>query len=197
MDNWNRFCSLHAPFLSPNLSFTTLNEIQITGSDLEKSQLSWPTKASYTCSKSKQKVAFSVLTLLVGYQKSTWSVKSWVMRCWRGCLSGVRRKWLHKVQLMPLPSSSPAWLKSRMVFAFLRLAYPGFPAKEAIKQVFVLKANKSECTNTTKCNIQTMPHFITFCMRHSRGEMYVHHSRLYYVSVCPSRHSHTTAQTWM
>ena len=133
------------------------------------------------------------MTLLVGYQKSIWPVKSWVMRRWHGCLFGARCKWLHKAQLMPLPSSSPAWLKSRMVFAFLVLAYPGYCAKEAVKQAFVLKANKSECPNTTKCNIQTMPHFITFCTRHSRGKMYVRHSRLYYVSV--PRHIPTLLNT--
>ena len=35
---------------------------------------------------------------------------------------------------------------------------------------------------------------IAFCMRHSRGEMYIGHSRLW---VCPAPHSYTTARTWM
>jgi len=33
--------------------------------------------------------------------------------------------------------------------------------------------------------------FITFCVRRSRGEIYISHGRL---SVCPSPHSHTIAQ---
>jgi len=37
-------------------------------------------------------------------------------------------------------------------------------------------------------------HMITFPVRRSRGEMYVVHGRL---CVCPSPHSHTTAQTRM
>jgi len=45
------------------------------------------------------------------------------------------------VQLIPLPPHDPpsslASLKSRMVFAFLVLAYAGCPGKEAIKRVFV------------------------------------------------------------
>jgi len=40
--------------------------------------------------------------------------------------------------------------------------------------------------------------FITFCMRHSRGEMYIGLGRLYIcVSVCASPHSHTTPRTRM
>ena len=31
-------------------------------------------------------IAFSALTLLVGPQKGIWSVKNWVVGCWRGCL---------------------------------------------------------------------------------------------------------------
>jgi len=39
---------------------------------------------------------------------------------------------------------------------------------------------------------------ITFHVRHSRGKMYSGHARLcVYMSVCPSSHSHTTAQTRM
>jgi len=49
--------------------------------------------------------AFSALTLLVGVRKSIRRVKNWVMRCWHGCLSGVRCNWyhMHIVQLMLLP----------------------------------------------------------------------------------------------
>ena len=35
-------------------------------------------------------VAFSSLTLLVGRQEEHLACKNWVMRCWCGCLSGVR-----------------------------------------------------------------------------------------------------------
>ena len=39
----------------------------------------------------------------LGIRKSIRPVKNWVMRCWRGYLSGVRSNALHVVQLMPLP----------------------------------------------------------------------------------------------
>jgi len=39
----------------------------------------------------------------LGVRKSIRPIKNWVMRCSHDCLSGARCKWLHMVQLMPLP----------------------------------------------------------------------------------------------
>ena len=63
--------------------------------------------------------AFSDLTLLVGRQEGHRACKNWVVRYWRGYLSGV--EWgvndLQMVHLMPLlPPSSLAPVKSRMVY---------------------------------------------------------------------------------
>ena len=41
----------------------------------------------------------------LGVRKSIRLVKSWVMRCWCGYLSGARSR--HMVRLMPLPSQNP------------------------------------------------------------------------------------------
>jgi len=64
-------------------------------------------------------IAFSALTLLVGCQEEHPVCKNWVMRCWRGCLSGVRCKWFAygPADATATPSSL-ASLKSRMVEPF-------------------------------------------------------------------------------
>ena len=46
---------------------------------------------------------FSALTLLVGRQEGHPACKNWVVRYWRGCLSGASCRWSHMIQLMPLP----------------------------------------------------------------------------------------------
>ena len=62
-------------------------------------------------------LAFNALTLLVGRQEGHPACKNWVVRCWRGYLSGGAD--LHIVQLMPLPLSlSLASVKSRLVLPF-------------------------------------------------------------------------------
>jgi len=38
-------------------------------------------------------VVFSALTLFVGHEEAHLDCKNWVMRCWRGYLSGARCKW--------------------------------------------------------------------------------------------------------
>jgi len=38
--------------------------------------------------------AFSVLTLLVGWQEGQPACKNWVVRYWRGYLTGARCKWV-------------------------------------------------------------------------------------------------------
>jgi len=44
---------------------------------------------------------------------------------------------LHVVQSIPLPPRHLLLLKNRNGFAFLVLAYPGCPGKEAVKWVFL------------------------------------------------------------
>jgi len=52
----------------------------------------------------------------VGVRKSTWPAKNWMMRCWRGYLSGARWKWFAygPADVTATPSSL-ASLKSRLV----------------------------------------------------------------------------------
>jgi len=59
--------------------------------------------------------------------------KNWVIRFWHGYLSGARWKWLHMVQLMPLPPRRLFFIKSQNVLTFLVQAYTGFPRKDVIK----------------------------------------------------------------
>jgi len=60
-----------------------------------------------------------------------------------------------------------------------------------------LSQSKSVKPPPTKLRV-SFGFLVTFHMRHSQGKMYIGHTRLYLcLSVCPSPHSHTTAQTWM
>jgi len=52
-------------------------------------------------------IAFSALTLLVGWQEGHPACKNWVVGCWCGYVSGSRCR-LHMTQLMPLPFTT--WL---------------------------------------------------------------------------------------
>jgi len=59
--------------------------------------------------------AFSALTLLVGWQEGHPACKNWVVRCWRGYLSGARCR-LAYAQLMPLPLTVlPFWYRPTRV----------------------------------------------------------------------------------
>jgi len=76
---------------------------------------------------------FSALMLLVGRQEEHPVCKNWVVRYWRGYLSGARCKWFAygPADATATPSSlaqqNPEW------FAFLVSAYLGCPGKKAIK----------------------------------------------------------------
>jgi len=60
--------------------------------------------------------AFSALALLVGCQEERPAWKNWVMRCWRGYLSGVKCKWFaYGPDDATATPSSLASLKSRLV----------------------------------------------------------------------------------
>ena len=80
--------------------------------------------------------AFSALTVLAEHQKDTWPAKNWVVRCWRGDLSGVRCKWsAYGPANATATSSSLASLKSRLVQPFwCRLTQ--VVLEEAVKRVF-------------------------------------------------------------
>jgi len=61
--------------------------------------------------------AFTALTLLVGWQDGHPVCKNWVMRYWRGYLSGVSYKWFaYGSAGVTATTSSLALLKSRMVY---------------------------------------------------------------------------------
>jgi len=78
--------------------------------------------------------AFSALTL-IGIRKSIWPVKNWVMRCWRGHLSGTRCKWF---AYGPSDATvTPSSLKIQTGLTFLVPAYCGCPEKEAVERMSV------------------------------------------------------------
>ena len=82
--------------------------------------------------------AFSALTLLVGRQEGHPACKkNWVVRCWRGYLSGARCR-LAYAQLMPLPLTVSCFSKIQIGFTFLVPAHPGSPGKRAVKRVCVI-----------------------------------------------------------
>ena len=61
--------------------------------------------------------AFSALTLLVGRQEGHLACKNWVVRCWRGYVSGARCKWFaYGPADATATPSSVAPVKSRMVY---------------------------------------------------------------------------------
>ena len=74
-------------------------------------------ECSYTVLPSVLWIAFSALTLLIGRQEEHPARKKWVMRCWRGYLSGTRCKWF---AYDPTDATATPWslasLKSRLVW---------------------------------------------------------------------------------
>jgi len=78
------------------------------------------------------KIAFSALTLLVGWQEGQLAFKK---------LSGGVLAWLsvlHMAQLMPLPLTVSCFSKIQIGLTFLVLAHSGSPGKNAVKLVCVL-----------------------------------------------------------
>jgi len=72
--------------------------------------------ACYVC------IAFSALTLLVGWQEGHPACKKRVVGCWHGYLSGARCD-LHMAQLMLLPLTVSCFSKIRIGFTFRQLAW--------------------------------------------------------------------------
>ena len=79
------------------------------------------------------RLAFSALTLLVGWQEGHPACKK---------LSGGVLAWclelgadLHMAQLMPLPLTVSCFSKIQIVFTFLVRAHPGGPGQRAVKRV--------------------------------------------------------------
>ena len=77
----------------------------------------------------------------LGSRKGIRPVKNWVVRCWRGYLSGARCR-LAYAQLMPLPLTVSCFSKIQIGFTFLVSAHQGSPGKKAVKRV---------CVCVTKC----------------------------------------------
>ena len=73
----------------------------------------------------------------LGGRKGIRPVKNWVVRCWRGYLSGVRCRFAY-AHLMPLPLTVCCFSKIQIGFTFLVPAHPGCPGKRAVKRVCVL-----------------------------------------------------------
>ena len=72
----------------------------------------------------------------LGGRKDIRPVKNWVVRCWRGYLSGARCG-LAYAQLMPLPLAVSCFSKIQIGFTLLVPAHPGSPGKRAVKRVCV------------------------------------------------------------
>ena len=63
------------------------------------------------------KLAFSALTLLIGWQEGHPACKNWVVRYWHGCLSGARCRWFaYGPADATATRSSLAPVKSRIVY---------------------------------------------------------------------------------
>ena len=82
-------------------------------------------------------IAFSALTLLVGWQeghpackKTEWWGAGMVI-----CLE--RGAYLHMAQLLPLPLTVSCFSEIQITFTFLVPAHPGSPGQRAIKRVCV------------------------------------------------------------
>jgi len=69
-------------------------------------------------------------------RKSIQRIKNWLMTCWHGYLSGVRRKWFAygpvDASVTPIISF---FIKIHNTLTFMVSAYPGCPGKEAVKWV--------------------------------------------------------------
>ena len=88
--------------------------------------------AIFICLTSSCFSAFSTLTLLVGRQEGHTACKNWVMRYWRGYLSGVRCKWFaYGLADATATPSSLAPVKSTMVY-LSGASLPSFSWKKVI-----------------------------------------------------------------
>ena len=76
----------------------------------------------------------------LGGRKGIRPVKNWVVKCWRGYLSGARCR-LACAQLMPLPLTVSCFNKIQIGFTFLVLGHPGNPGHRAVKRVCVCMNN--------------------------------------------------------
>ena len=68
-----------------------------------------------------------------GGRKGIRPVKHWVVRCWRGYLSGARCR----LACCPADTTASCFSKIQIGFTFLVLAHPGSPRKRAVKRVYV------------------------------------------------------------
>jgi len=105
----------------------------------------------------RMKIAFSALTLLVGWQEGHLACK----KQWWGagmviCLE--RGADFRMAQLMPLPLTVSCFSKIQTVFTFLVPANPGCPGKWAVKRVFVCVCIKAMCWQLLflceRCNVR-------------------------------------------
>ena len=85
----------------------------------------------------------------LGVRKSIRPVKNWVMRCWRGYLSGARCKWFaySPAGATTIPSSlaslTPHW------FSLLLPAYPGCPGKIGCLSICLSDTDSCFCFSAT------------------------------------------------
>ena len=86
-------------------------------------------------------IAFSALTLLVGWQEGHLACKNWVVGCWRGYLCGARCTLAYG----PADATVSCFSKIQIVFTFLVPSHPGSPGKRAIKRVCVCVCRSQLC----------------------------------------------------
>ena len=101
----------------------------------------------------------------LGGWKSIWPVKTWVMRCWCGYLSGARCTWLAyswdyaTVTPLSLLQQNPEW------FILVR-AYQDCPRNKAFKGLYVCVCTLSQTAffMTTALNLIYFNMHIVFCL---------------------------------
>ena len=86
----------------------------------------------------------------LGGRKGIRPVKNWMVRCWRGYLSGTRCRLVY-AQLVPLPLSVSCFSKIQIGFTFLVPAHPGSPWIRAVKRVCVCVCLTDIIAGRTKC----------------------------------------------
>ena len=97
----------------------------------------------------------------LGGRKGIRPVKTWVVGCWRGCLSGVR------CRLGPADATAIHCLFSKIQIGvtFLVLAHPGSPGKRAVKWVFVCVCVLWCCWLGGRKGIRPVKNWVVGCWR--------------------------------
>ena len=106
---------------------------------------------------------FSALMLLFGWQEGYPACKNWVVRYWRGYLSGARCKWFAYGPADATATSSPLAPVKPEWFTFLVPAYPGCPGKR------MLNGCSTSSRNSLPINQSVANLYSAVCRQRIRG----------------------------